>query len=275
MSAPSYLEPGSVAVVTGAAGAIGKALARTLAERGLSVCLSDLPGPALDALAEEIGAERAFAAPVDLAEPTEIDRLRDAVLECFGAPHLLVNNAVTRIGRGHDADLDTWRRAMEVNFWGVVGGVRAFLPGMLARGERGAIVNLGSKQGVTNPPGHPIYNIAKSAVKTYTEALEHELRGRPDNAGEGRVSAHLLIPGWTVEGAPQTKPGAWSPEQVVAHLFERLAAESFYILCPDNEVSAEMDHRRMQWGVGDIVEDRPPLSRWHADFAERAKQSCS
>ena len=154
-------------------------------------------------------------------------------------------------------------QAMDVNFWGPVAMVRAFLPTMQAKGEPGMIVNVGSKQGITNPPGHPIYNITKSALKTYTEALEHDLRS---SEGDQRISAHLLVPGWTTTGKKAHQDGAWLPDQVVDFMLDALGKGTFYILCPDDEVTTEMDHKRILWAAGDIVEGRPPLSRWHPDF---------
>jgi NAD(P)-dependent dehydrogenase (short-subunit alcohol dehydrogenase family) len=163
---------------------------------------------------------------------------------------------------------------MDVNLWGPIHGVRAFLPAMLASTEAGVIVNVGSKQGITNPPGHPVYNMTKAALEAYTEALEHELRSSPDNAGR-RVTAHLLIPGWTTTGTQEHKPGAWLPEQVVDAMLSGIARGDFYIICPDGEVTAEMDKKRILWAAGDMTENRPPLSRWHPDYADVAKQACS
>jgi len=270
------ISPGKTAVVTGAASGIGRAVCLALARRGMNVGLVDLPGARLDAAEAEVaaagpGEAAKFAA--DIGDPAQIAALHRDAIARFGRVHLLMNNAVTRIGRGHDADLSGWRQAMEVNFWGVVEAVRAFLPGMQAAGEPAMIVNTGSKQGITNPPGHPIYNVAKAAVKTYTEALEHELRSNP--AYGNRVSAHLLIPGWTTTGDAQHKPGAWLPGQVADFMLEGLARGDFYILCPDDETTTEMDHKRILWGAGDITENRPPLSRWHPDFAAAAKQACA
>ncbi len=276
MSQENLLRSGRVALVTGAASGIGKAAARRFAAGGLSVALVDLPGDALQRAAQEIveaaadpGEVAAF--PADLSEPGAAATLRDAALARFGKVHVLMNNAVTRIGRGHAADLAEWRQAMEVNFWSVVEAVRAFLPGMQEMAERGWIVNVGSKQGITNPPGHPIYNITKSALKTYTEALEHDLRGRDSRA----LTAHLLVPGWTTTGDKAHQQGAWLPDQVVDFMLEALARGDFYILCPDDEVTTEMDHKRIIWGAGDVVENRPPLSRWHPDYQEAAKEECS
>ncbi len=140
---------------------------------------------------------------------------------------------------------------------------------MIARGRPGLVVNTGSKQGITTPPGNPAYNVSKAGVKVFTEALAHELR---QDAGS-RITAHLLIPGFVftglTRGARTEKPAAaWTPEETVAFMLERIAAGDFYILCPDNDVPRELDEKRILWSAGDIVENRPPLSRWHPDYAE-------
>lgn len=272
---------GNVAVVTGAASGIGKAACASLAERGMSVCLVDLPGPHLDdAVAKTAslapgGASAVVKMPADVSVPEQIDHIHREAISRFGMVHFLMNNAVTRAGRGHSAGIVDWRHAMDVNFWGVVNAVRTFLPGILAMGKPGTIVNVGSKQGITNPPGHPIYNITKSALKTYTEALEHELRSNPDNLDSQRVSAHLLIPGWTTTGDAVHRQGAWLPGQVIDFMIAGLAKGEFYILCPDDETTTEMDHKRILWAAQDIIQNRPPLSRWHPDFEVIAKKECS
>jgi NAD(P)-dependent dehydrogenase (short-subunit alcohol dehydrogenase family) len=250
------------------------------AEAGMSVVVADLPGAELDRTVDALkaisprGPDGILEAPTDVADPEQVQRLRDTVLARFGKVNLLANNAATRIGRGHGAPLADWRRAMDVNLWGPVLCVRAFLSAMLASKEPGVIVNVGSKQGITNPPGHPVYNMTKAALKSYTEGLEHELRSNSDNAGR-RVTAHLLIPGWTTTGTHEHKPGAWLPEQVVDTMLSGIARGDFYIICPDGEVTAEMDKKRILWAAGDMTENRPPLSRWHPDYAESAKQACS
>jgi NAD(P)-dependent dehydrogenase (short-subunit alcohol dehydrogenase family) len=220
------------------------------------------------------GPKGILKAPTDVVDPEQVKRLRDTVIAKFGKVNLLANNAATRIGRGNEAPLADWRRAVDVNLWGPILGVRAFLPVMLASTEPGVIVNVGSKQGITNPPGHPVYNMTKAALKAYTESLEHELRSSPNNVGR-RVTAHLLIPGWTTTGTQEHKPGAWLPEQVVDAMLSGIARGDFYIICPDGEVTAEMDKKRILWAAGDMTENRPALSRWHPDYADVAKQACS
>ena len=161
----------------------------------MSVVLADLPGEAELAVgsvkATSPRPDGIIAAPTDVADPKQVQALRDRVIDRFGKVNVLANNAVTRVGRGLDADLAEWRKAMDINLWGPILGVRAFLPVMLASGERGAIINAGSKQGITNPPGHPIYNMTKSALKTYTELLEHELRWNPGRSGRPALTAPL------------------------------------------------------------------------------------
>jgi hypothetical protein len=109
-------------------------------------------------------------------------------------------------------------------------------------------------------------------AKAFTEALQHKLRNTPDC----RVTAHLLIPGFvftplTAKGWTEKPEAAWTPEQTVDFMLERLAAGDFYILCPDNDVPRAVDERRILWAVGDIVENRPALSRWHPDYAAAFK----
>jgi hypothetical protein len=281
MMAATIVKPDNVAVVTGAALGIGRAMCKRFAEAGMSVVLADLPGDELDGTVDALkaispgGRDGILGAPTDVADPEQLQRLRDTVMAKFGKVNLLANNAATRIGRGHEAPLADWRRAMDVNLWGPILGVRAFLPVMLASTEPGVIVNVGSKQGITNPPGHPVYNMTKAALKAYTEALEHELRTNSDNQGYRRVTAHLLIPGWTTTGVQEHKPGAWLPEQVVDAMLTGIARGDFYIICPDGEATVEVDKKRIFWAAGDMTENRPPLSRWHPEYAEVAKQACS
>lgn len=272
---------GSVAVITGAAMGIGRATAIRCAELGMSVCLADLAGPDLDAATAETiaaasrGSNAVFACATDVGDQEQVTSLAKQVTDRLGGPHFLMNNAVTRIGRDKPIDIAQWKRAMDVNFWGVVHGVEAFRPAMAqassASGTTGCIVNVGSKQGITNPPGNTIYNTCKAAVKHYTEALEHELRN--DDATE--LTAHLLIPGWTTTGKAEHKQGAWLPRQVVDFMIDAVNFGSFYILCPDDEVSTEMDHNRIRWAASDITENRPPLSRWHSDHKEAAAKACN
>jgi NAD(P)-dependent dehydrogenase (short-subunit alcohol dehydrogenase family) len=269
MSVP--FQAGQTAVITGAALGIGRATARRLAAEGLRVVMIDQASAALTEAADEVaaiaGAKNVLASPADVTDVSALAALVTEVEHRFGTPTLLMNNAATRVGGGVTVALENWRTAFEVNFWGVMNGINAFLPSMLAAQQPGYIVNVGSKQGITNPPGNAAYNATKAALKFYTESLQHELRARPGC----NVTAHLLVPGWTTTGTNTHKPGAWLPEQVVERMLDRLAAGSFYIVCPDNEVSEAMDRQRILWAATDITDDRPALSRWHGGYGEEFK----
>ncbi|MEM6546313.1 MAG: SDR family NAD(P)-dependent oxidoreductase [Pseudomonadota bacterium] len=258
------LGAGKTAVVTGSASGIGRAAAERFAGFGMRVVMVDLPGEALDEAVAQI--EGAEAAGISVADTAGMVALADRI----GPIDLLMNNAASWVGKGFGAPVAEWRQAMDVNFWAAVEGVEAFLPAMRSTGRPAVIVNVGSKQGITNPPGHPIYNVTKSALKSYTELLQHHLRE------EGAaVTAHLLIPGWTTTGRRDHHPGAWLPNQVVDVLVEGVTRGDFYLLCQDNEVTVDMDRKRILWAAGDIIENRPPLSRWHPEHREAAAKACS
>ena len=269
---------GQVALITGAALGIGRATAIEFVKRGMSVAVVDLPGEDLTALVEELnsiaGSAQVLSIPADLAQPNSVSEIQSAVESRFGHINVLMNNAVTRDGRTFDGTTEQWKHLFDINVWALVEASRSFLPGMLNSGQRSAIINVGSKQGITNPPGTPAYNMAKAAVKVFTEQLEHDLRNNGLN-NKGLVTSHLLVPGWTTTGKNEHKQGAWLPDQVVNYMIDAINKRSFYIVCPDDEVSNDMDNRRIIWGAEDITLNRPPLSRWHADFSESAGDACS
>jgi NAD(P)-dependent dehydrogenase (short-subunit alcohol dehydrogenase family) len=258
--------PGNVAVITGAASGIGLAAAKWFALAGMRVCLVDR-SESVVAAATEVG-DGASAFAVDVCNRTAVEKLAHEIKERFGAVSLLMNNAAIHGGADTLSSPDIWDNVISINLMGVLHGVQAFVPAMVESGRPGIVINTGSKQGITQPPGNTAYNVSKAGVKALTEGLAHTLRQKAGN----RVTAHLLIPGFTYTGMTRTsseKPaGAWTPEQVVDFLFERLEAGDFYILCPDNEVSRAIDEKRMSWAIGDVIENRPALSRWHPDYAQ-------
>ena len=269
------MSPNNVAVVTGGASGIGLAAAMRFARLGMKVCVADLGGDRLAEAETKLssvapdGAVNIMASAVDVSRFEDVAALEAAVRKRFGGVDILMNNAGIQPGSQMFGPLQNWQRILGVNLWGVVHGAQVFAPGMIERGRPGLIINTGSKQGITTPPGDPAYNVSKAGVKAFTEALQHELR----NAAGGRISAHLFIPGFvftglTAKGRTEKPAGAWTPEQTVDFMIERVGAGDFYILCPDNDVPRQLDERRILWAASDIVENRPALSRWHPDYAE-------
>jgi NAD(P)-dependent dehydrogenase (short-subunit alcohol dehydrogenase family) len=272
---PAFAE-GRVAVITGAASGIGLAAAQHFAGMGMRVCLADVGASALDKAATAVvavakrGAADVLAVATDVSDPDAMQRLRGAAYDTFGEVAVLMNNAGTAPGGGPWDHPDRWRRVLEVNLWGVINGVQTFTQPMIDQGTHCAIVNTGSKQGITNPPGDTAYNVSKAGVKVLTEGLAHALR----NVVGCQVSVHLLVPGSTFTGMTRrnasTKPaGAWTPEQVIDAMLAGMAAGDFYIICPDNDVTRKIDNRRILWAAEDITRNRPALSRWHPDYGEQ------
>jgi NAD(P)-dependent dehydrogenase (short-subunit alcohol dehydrogenase family) len=272
------LAKGNAAVITGAASGIGLAAAQYLASKGLRVCLADLGADRLAAARDQIIASGAAEADVitqetDVGDPAALRALADSTYAAFGAVHVLINNAGMQPGSSiFDAEAN-WDRIIAVNMSGVIRGSQIFAPLMIAGGAAGLIINTGSKQGITTPPGDPAYNISKAGVRVFTEALQHALRNTPDC----KVDARLFVPGYvhtplTAHGRTDKPAGAWTPQQTVEFLFASVERGDFYILCPDNEVDRHTDEKRIRWAAGDIADNRPPLSRWHPDYAEPFKQ---
>jgi NAD(P)-dependent dehydrogenase (short-subunit alcohol dehydrogenase family) len=237
------MSPNNVAVITGGASGIGLAAALRFAGLGMKVCIADLGGDRLTDAEAKLssiapgGAADIMAVAVDVSHVEQVMGLESAVRARFGGADVLMNNAGIQPGSTMFGPLDAWQRVLGVNLWGIIHGSQVFAPGMIARGRPGLIINTGSKQGITTPPGDPAYNVSKAGVKAFTEALQHELR----NTASCRISAHLFIPGHvftalTARGRTEKPAGAWTAGQTVDFMIERVAAGDFYILCPDNDV---------------------------------------
>jgi len=257
-----------VAVITGGASGIGLAAARKFAAAGMRICLADRDADALETAVAELGGE-AFGRVTDVSDPQDVAGLCDDVMARFGEVAVLMNNAGTGGGGGAWQRYDGWQKVLSVNLWGVIHGLQTFTALMIDQNTPCVIINTGSKQGLTNPPGDAAYNVSKAGVRAVTESLAHELR----NVEGCQVTAHLLVPGFTYTGlikahVAEKPPAAWTPEQVADELLTRLGEGDFYIICPDNDVTTEMDNARIQWNTDDILQNRPALSRWHPDFAD-------
>jgi NAD(P)-dependent dehydrogenase (short-subunit alcohol dehydrogenase family) len=264
---------GRVAVVTGAASGIGLAAAERFADLGMKICMADANAAALDAAAADVAGRtkrqaNVLAVPTDVSRRDEVEGLRERVYENFGEVAVLMNNAGREgSGSGIFGSLERWEDLIGTNLWGVIHGVQVFGPAMIAQKTPAAIVNTGSKQGITCPPGNTAYNVTKAGVKVVTEALAHELR----NIEGCQVTAHLLVPGFTFTGltaASAKPPAAWTPAEVIDFLLPAMAKGDFYILCPDNDVTRKIDEKRIRWAAEDLIENRPALSRWHPDFKD-------
>jgi len=266
------IAPGRVALVTGGASGIGLAAAKRYHGLGMKVAVADLDDSDLDRAAKEIGSDggaQVLTVATDVSRKEDVERLKAKVYDTFGEVAVLMNNAGTGKGGGPFENYEGWQRVIGTNLWGVINGVQVFAPAMIAQGTDAAIVNTGSKQGITCPPGDTAYNVSKAGVKVVTEGLQHVLRNTPGC----KVSAHLLVPGWvhtglTARQGAEKPDGAWWPDQAIDMLLERMGAGDFYIVCPDNEVTSELDAKRIAWAAGDITENRPPLSRWHPDYKD-------
>jgi NAD(P)-dependent dehydrogenase (short-subunit alcohol dehydrogenase family) len=289
--------PGRVAVITGASSGIGLAMAMRCASFGMKVVLADndtkdLPTAtaAVEATSTATGSGNVLAIQCDVSKMDDVQNLKDQVYEQFGEVAVLMNNAGVGVGGGPGEKYEQWKKVIDVNLWGVINGVQAFMEAMVAQGTDGLIINTGSKQGITCPPGNLAYNVSKAGVKVMTEGVQHALREK-----NSKVSAFLLVPGWTntsielkadqlrkgADHDPEKvffhagKPaeGAWMSDQVIDYMLEKIGAGQFYIICPDNDVSVALDKARIAWACEDITKSRPPLSRWHPDHADEFKKS--
>lgn len=169
----------SVAVITGAATGIGRALASRLADEGARLCLADINKGQLDAVAHALRAKGCdvSAHALDVSDRRQVESLSRKTVEHFGRVDLLINNAgVALVGDVEEVSLEDIEWVMGVNFWGTVYGVKYFLP-LLKQQKKAYIVNLSSVFGMIAPPGEAAYSASKFAVRGFTEALRHELAG--------------------------------------------------------------------------------------------------
>lgn len=260
---------GGLAVITGGASGVGLASAKLLAAEGFEILLADRDEQSLATATQDLrdtGAQ-VHARVVDVSDRDAVFSLANDAFE-IGPVAVVMNNAGIGAPSSTWEDIEAWHKNFEVNLFGILNGVQAFVPRLIDAGSPAVVINTGSKQGITTPPGNPAYNASKAAVKVLTEQLAHELR--QENAP---IDVHLFVPGFTYTGMiasfiPEKPDGAWTSEETVAYLFEKVAEGNFYILCPDNMVTEAVDARRVLWNAHDIAQSRPPLSRWHPDWAD-------
>ncbi|KAF7890937.1 uncharacterized protein EAF01_010746 [Botrytis porri] len=286
MSPVHSLNPGNTALITGGASGIGFSFAETCVKAGLNVILVDNNGDNLGAaqmyLSQLNGEGQVVGLNIDVGVEEEWESVKDVVEGDFdGTLHILFLNAgfSSRGSFATPSSSSYFSKILSVNLFGVINGINTLLPSITSHTNPSSIIITGSKQGITNPPGNPAYNASKAAVKTLAEHLSFDLREKKN------IGVHLLVPGWTYtgltgSGSPfivsadkvekaglEKKPkGAWSADQMTEYLQEKMGEGKFYIICPDGDVSEEMDRKRMAWGAGDVVQGRLPLSRWREEY---------
>ena len=187
---------GKTAVVTGAASGIGRSLSKAFALRGANVVMADIEANSLASAREEVAAlgGEAIDVPTDVTQEDHVFALADTAWDRFGNVHVVCNNAGVLIrGNTLDAERKDWEWILAVNLWGVIHGVRAFVPRMRGSGEDGHIVNTASEAGHFAGDGYGVYNTSKFAVVGLTESLARDLRGT-------RIGVSMLCPGQVETG---------------------------------------------------------------------------
>jgi NAD(P)-dependent dehydrogenase (short-subunit alcohol dehydrogenase family) len=273
---------GRVAVVTGAASGIGLALAERFAAEGMKVVMADIEGPALAAAAEGLRKTGAavLATRVDVASPEDVERLARETYAAFGAAHVLCNNAgVAVLGAVHEHTLADWQWVINVNLWGVIHGVRAFLPRMLGGGDEGHIVNTASMAGLTTAPFMSVYDVTKHGVVALSESLYKELqvtgaplgvsvlcpglintnimrsaRNRPDalaEAGKTGPAAQAFA-----QALADRLTGGYPPSEVAEQVVQGIREGRFYIVPAQPKVKAGIAIRAQ-----DLIALRNPTRR--------------
>jgi NAD(P)-dependent dehydrogenase (short-subunit alcohol dehydrogenase family) len=272
---------GRVAVVTGAASGIGRALAARFAAAGMKVVLADVEEQALAVAADELGVRGATVAgvPTDVSRASDVETLARRTLETFGAVHVVCNNAgVVAAGVSWQLTLADWEWVLGVNLWGVIHGVRTFVPILIDQKTEGHVVNTASLAGLVASPFNASYTVSKFGVVALSETLQHELAllGTP-------VRVSVLCPGWVNtriidagrnrpaslagEPAPQAQTemermleatarqllaAGLAPERVADRVFDAIRDERFYILT--HPEFTPLVRTRME----DILEGRSP-----------------
>jgi NAD(P)-dependent dehydrogenase (short-subunit alcohol dehydrogenase family) len=273
---------GKVAVITGGASGLGRAMADRFAREGMRIVLADVEPHALAKAEAEMKAAGAKVIGVrtDVSRAAEVAALAQKTLAAFGAVHIVANNAgVAPLGNAWENSVADWEWTLGVNLWGVIHGVRVFTPIMLAQGSEAHVVNTASVSGLISPPGSAMYNVTKHAVVALTETLYHDLALK-----QARIGCSVLCPAYVPTGivdSERNRPallqnpaqvktaeqrareamlrkavtsGKLSSADVAEKVFQAVREERFYILThPKIKPS-------IQWRMEDILQERNPTN---------------
>lgn len=241
-----------VAVVTGAASGIGRGMAERFAAEGMSVVLADIEEEPLAELEIDLKRKGATVLSVrtDVSKATDVENLAERTYDTFGSVHILCNNAGVVCSRPiWEHTIEDWEWVLGVNLWGVIHGIRSFVPRMLAQETKCHIVNTASILGMVRGPGEGIYKVTKHGVVVLSETLADELAQKGSE-----IQVHVLCPGWVRTGILESdrnrpdkpqKPSVESiggvrnarlemeagmfPEEVADHVYKAIQTGTFYI----------------------------------------------
>jgi NAD(P)-dependent dehydrogenase (short-subunit alcohol dehydrogenase family) len=273
---------GRVAVVTGAASGIGLALAERFAAEGMKVVMADIEAAALDSASAALRAKApaVHALRIDVSRAEDVERLARETYAAFGAAHVVCNNAgVAVIGAVHEHSLADWQWVIGVNLWGVIHGVRAFVPRMLAGGDEGHIVNTASMAGLSTAPFMSVYDVTKHGVVALSESMFKEFeatgapigvsvvcpglintsimrssRNRPPELGEEGKAGPMAQAFGQALGDRLT--GGYPPSEVADQVVRGIREKRFYVVPAQPEVRKAATLRAQ-----DIIELRNPTPR--------------
>jgi len=221
---------GRTAVVTGAASGIGLAVAEALVAEGMQVVMTDIDAAPLDGHVTRLRDSGAAVHPivVDVRDPDALDAAGEAAVDLFGGLHVAVNNAgIVNRGYSWELSLDDWHRVLDVNLWGVIHGVRAFVPRILATGEEGHVVNVASMAAVQAVDRLGPYTVAKHGVLGLSDVLRLEMRsvGAP-------VGVSVVMPGMIRTGLNPI--GTVEASTVAANIVDAIRTGRDYVFTDDH-----------------------------------------
>ena len=267
-----------VAVITGGASGIGFATAERLAAEGMKIALADIESSALEAAVKKLEAKGAAVLGVrtDVSQAADVERLAQKTLERFGSVHVVFNNAGVAItGEAWENSLADWEWVLGVNLWGVIHGIRTFVPILLRQNEPGHVVSTASMAGLTSNPGMAVYNVSKHAVVTLSETLHSDLalRNSPVKASvlcPGFIQTRIMDSARNRQGDAKHDPptpeasalGAsielalregvnqgFAPSHVAQKVFEAIRDEQFYIFAAQPEIFDAVKQRLEEVGA--------------------------